>query len=353
MNHNLNKIVLAYSGGLDTSVILRWLQDTYDCEVVTFTADLGQGEELEPARVKAEAMGVKEIYIEDLREEFAADFVFPHVPGQRRLRGGIPAGHLHRPAPHRQAPGGDRRRNPGRRRLPRRHRQGQRPSPLRAGCLRPQPRHLGGGPLAHLGPGLPREAGGLCRRARHPHRSRAGGRLAVLHGRQPAPHLLRGRSAGGPVDRAPRRDVALVRRSPQRPRHPDRNRAHLPGRQHHRHKRPAPQPGHRARRVEPHRRGQRHRPARLGGEPLRGHEVAGLLRNPRRHHHAQGPPGHGKPHPRPGGGPPQRRAHAPLRPADLQRLLVESRAPDAPDRHRPLPAAGEPAPCGSSSTGAT
>ena len=77
MNQNLNKIVLAYSGGLDTSVILRWLQDTYGCEVVTFTADLGQGEELEPARAKAEAMGVKEIYIEDLREEFTADFVFP------------------------------------------------------------------------------------------------------------------------------------------------------------------------------------------------------------------------------------------------------------------------------------
>ncbi len=77
LNRDLNKIVLAYSGGLDTSVILRWLQDTYDCEVVTFTADLGQGEELEPARAKAEAMGVKEIYIEDLREEFTADFVYP------------------------------------------------------------------------------------------------------------------------------------------------------------------------------------------------------------------------------------------------------------------------------------
>jgi len=73
----VNKVVLAYSGGLDTSVILRWLQDTYHCEVVTFTADLGQGEELEPARRKAEMMGVKEIYIEDLREEFVRDFVFP------------------------------------------------------------------------------------------------------------------------------------------------------------------------------------------------------------------------------------------------------------------------------------
>ena len=73
----VNKIVLAYSGGLDTSVILKWLQETYRCEVVTFTADLGQGEELEPARQKAEAAGVKEIHIEDLREEFVRDFVFP------------------------------------------------------------------------------------------------------------------------------------------------------------------------------------------------------------------------------------------------------------------------------------
>ncbi len=73
----VKKVVLAYSGGLDTSVILRWLQEEYGCEVVTFTADIGQGEEVEPARAKAEAMGVKEIYIEDLREEFARDYVFP------------------------------------------------------------------------------------------------------------------------------------------------------------------------------------------------------------------------------------------------------------------------------------
>ncbi|MEJ2143483.1 MAG: argininosuccinate synthase [Gammaproteobacteria bacterium] len=73
----VNKAVLAYSGGLDTSIILKWLQDEYQCEVVTFTADIGQGEEVEPARTKAEAAGVKEIYIDDLREEFARDFVFP------------------------------------------------------------------------------------------------------------------------------------------------------------------------------------------------------------------------------------------------------------------------------------
>ncbi len=74
---DIKKVVLAYSGGLDTSVILKWLEQVYHCEVVTFTADVGQGEEIEPARAKAKAMGVKEIYIETLREEFARDFVFP------------------------------------------------------------------------------------------------------------------------------------------------------------------------------------------------------------------------------------------------------------------------------------
>jgi len=77
MSQEVKKVVLAYSGGLDTSIIARWLQVEYNCEVVTFTADIGQGEEVEPARAKARAMGIKEIYIEDLREEFARDFVFP------------------------------------------------------------------------------------------------------------------------------------------------------------------------------------------------------------------------------------------------------------------------------------
>ena len=76
-NSKIKKIVLAYSGGLDTSVILKWLQDNYQCDVVTFTADIGQGEEVEPARNKAEALGVKEIFIDDLKEEFVRDFVFP------------------------------------------------------------------------------------------------------------------------------------------------------------------------------------------------------------------------------------------------------------------------------------
>lgn len=77
MSSNVKKVVLAYSGGLDTSVILKWLQDEYDCEVVTFTADLGQGDEIEPARDKAKVLGVEEIFIEDLREEFVRDYVFP------------------------------------------------------------------------------------------------------------------------------------------------------------------------------------------------------------------------------------------------------------------------------------
>ena len=77
MTNKIKKVVLAYSGGLDTSIILKWLQSTYDCEVVTFTADLGQGDEIAPARKKAEMLGVKEIYIEDLREDFVSNYIFP------------------------------------------------------------------------------------------------------------------------------------------------------------------------------------------------------------------------------------------------------------------------------------
>src|SRR3546814_14485275 len=77
MSDKIKRVVLAYSGGLDTSIILRWVQETYRCEVVTFTADIGQGEELEPARKKAEMMGASAIYVADLREEFVRDFVFP------------------------------------------------------------------------------------------------------------------------------------------------------------------------------------------------------------------------------------------------------------------------------------
>ena len=86
-SESVKKVVLAYSGGLDTSIILKWLQVTYGCEVVTFTADLGQGEELEPARKKAEMLGIKEIFIDDLREEFVRDFVFPMFRANAQYEG--------------------------------------------------------------------------------------------------------------------------------------------------------------------------------------------------------------------------------------------------------------------------
>ena len=86
---DIKKVVLAYSGGLDTSVILRWLQDHYRAEVVTFTADIGQGEDIEPARAKAEMMGIKQIYIEDLREEFVRDYVFPMFRANHFMRAPI------------------------------------------------------------------------------------------------------------------------------------------------------------------------------------------------------------------------------------------------------------------------
>ena len=110
MADKINRVVLAFSGGLDTSVILKWLQQTYGCEVVTFTADLGQGEELGPARHKAELMGVKpeHIFIDDLREEFVARLRLPDDARQRALRGTVPARHLDRAAADRQAPGRDR-----------------------------------------------------------------------------------------------------------------------------------------------------------------------------------------------------------------------------------------------------
>ena len=108
--------MLAYSGGLDTSVILRWLIETYQCEVVAYCADLGQGEELIPVREKALRTGASAVHIEDLREEFVRDFVFPMLRANAVYEGVVSAGHLHRPAPHRQGPGGGgaRRRGPTR-----------------------------------------------------------------------------------------------------------------------------------------------------------------------------------------------------------------------------------------------
>ena len=136
MADSVKKVVLAYSGGLDTSVILRWLQETYRCEVVTFTADIGQGEELEPARQKAELMGIKQIFIDDLREEFVRDFVFPMFRANALYEGAISARHLDRAAAYRQAPDRDRAEVGADAVAAWRDRQGQRPGALRARLLR-------------------------------------------------------------------------------------------------------------------------------------------------------------------------------------------------------------------------
>ena len=134
----VKKVVLAYSGGLDTSIILKWLQETYQAEVVTFTADLGQGEELEPARRKAEMLGIKKanIFIEDLREEFIRDYVFPMFRANALYEGVYLLGtSIARPLIAKkqiEIARQDRRRRGG----PRRHRQGQRPGALRAQLLR-------------------------------------------------------------------------------------------------------------------------------------------------------------------------------------------------------------------------
>ena len=101
----IRKTVLAYSGGLDTSIILKWLQDEYHCEVVTFTADIGQREDLRPARERAEMLGVREIYIEDLREEFARDFVFPMFRANAVYEGEYMLGTSDRAAADCEAPG--------------------------------------------------------------------------------------------------------------------------------------------------------------------------------------------------------------------------------------------------------
>ena len=107
---DVKKVVLAYSGGLDTSVILKWLQTEYGAEVVTFTADLGQGEEIEPARQKAINLGIKpqNIFIEDVREEFVRDYVFPMFRANAVYEGVYLLGHIHRPSPDRQEADRDR-----------------------------------------------------------------------------------------------------------------------------------------------------------------------------------------------------------------------------------------------------
>ena len=201
---DIKKVVLAYSGGLDTSIILKWLQETYGCEVVTFTADLGQGEELGPAREKALMLGIKpeNIFIEDLREEFVRDYVFPMFRANALYEGVYLLGtSIARPLIAKKQI--EIARKIGRRRgLPRRHRQGQRPGPLRADLLRARARHQDHRAVARVGLQEPRRPDRLRRDAPDPDRQGQGGRGAVLGRRQPAALVVRGQGAGGPGHRS-------------------------------------------------------------------------------------------------------------------------------------------------------
>ena len=157
-------------------------------------------------------------------------FRFPDVPRQRPLRRRVPAGDLHRPPSHRQAPRGDCAADRRRRRRPRRHRQGQRPGALRARRVCAQPGHQDHRTVARVGPPLPRAASDVCRGARHPHRTQEQQRIALLDGRQPAAHLVRRQRARSSRDRAGRRDVAVDPLAGGRARHSALCRADLPAR---------------------------------------------------------------------------------------------------------------------------
>ena len=215
---DVKKVVLAYSGGLDTSIILKWLQTTYGCEVVTFTADLGQGEELEPARAKALTLGIKpeNIFIEDLREEFVRDYVFPMFRANAVYEGQYLLGtSIARPLDRQEA---DRDRRESRRRRGRawRDRQGQRPGALRARLLRAQARRESHRAVARMGFQVARGAARLRRAESDPDRQGQARRGAVLDRRQSAAHLVRGQSAGRPGGRSAGLRLFAHRRSAER-----------------------------------------------------------------------------------------------------------------------------------------
>ena len=199
-NRDIKKIVLAYSGGLDTSIILKWLTTTYGCEVVTFTADLGQGEELGPAREKALMLGIKpgNIFIEDLREELRARLRLPDVPRQRAVRGAVSARHLDRAAADRKR-SRSRSRNasaPMRFVMARRAKATTRcasSSPITRSTPRSRSWPRGGS-----GAFKERRAVGVRAREPDPGRQGQGRRGAVLGRREPAALLVRGQGAGGP-----------------------------------------------------------------------------------------------------------------------------------------------------------
>ena len=285
---DVKKVVLAYSGGLDTSIILKWLQTELGAEVVTFTADLGQGEELEPARKKAEMLGIKEIFIEDVREEFVRDFVFPMFRANAVYEGVYLLGtSIARPLISKhlvEIAKQDRRR----RDRPWRHRQGQRPGPLRAVGLCAEPRHQDHRPVARLVVQVAHRPARLRREAPDPGRQGQEGRGAVLGRRQPAALLLRGQGAGRPGRRGAGIRPHAHDFAGGRARQGDRSSRSASSRA-----MPSSINGERLSPATllaklndlwPR---QRHRPSRPGREPLRRHEEPRRLRDPRRHHPAR------------------------------------------------------------------
>ena len=316
----VNKVVLAYSGGLDTSIILKWLQTTYGCEVVTFTADLGQGEELEPARQKALLLGIKpeNIFIEDLRDEFVRDYVFPMFRANAQYEGLYLLGtSIARPLiAKKQIEIAEQRRR--RRRRPRRHRQGQRPGPLRARLLRPEARRDRHRALARMGPALPRAA----------HRVRRG----RTRSRSPRTSAARRRSRSTPTSCTPPPRARCWKTRTSRSRTTSISRTIDPE--------SAPDkatvitidfekgdpvaidgkklgPADLLAKLNELGRAQRHRPPRPRREPLRRHEEPRHVRDPRRHDPGARPSRHRIDHPRPRRGSPQGRADAEIRRADL------------------------------------
>ena len=347
----IKKVVLAYSGGLDTSVILKWLQDTYRCEVVTFTADHRPGRRARARAQKGEAVRhqAEHIFIDDLREEFVRDFVFPMFRANAIYEGEYLLGtSIARPliAKRQIEIATQDRRRCG---VSRRHRQGQRSGALRARLLRAGAQHQGDRAVARMGSALAREAARLCRAARHSHRDEAQGRrLALFHGREPAAHLLRGAHPGRPGSRSRGIHVALDRIARDR-------RRTVAGVSRRSNTSKATSSRSTARSMTPAtvlteaespRRQARHRPPRPGGKPLRRHEVARLLRNARRHHHAERASRHRVGLPGPRSRAPEGRPDAALREPDLQRLLVEPGAQGAAGAHRSHAAATSTAGCG-------
>ena len=328
----VKKVVLAYSGGLDTSIILKWLQETYGCEVVTFTADLGQGEELEPARRKAELLGIKKenIFVEDLREEFVRDYVFPMFRANAVYEGVYLLGtSIARPL------------------IAKKQIEIARQTGADAVChgatgkgndqvrfeltyyaLEPSIKIIA--PWREWAFKSREQLIEFAEKHQIPVAKDKRGEAPFSVDANLSALLLRGQGAGGPRHRAaalclPAHHLADGRRPTTRPRSPSASPRAMPSAST---ARSCRRPTLLAR-LNDARPRQRHRPRRSGGEPLRRHEVARRLRDAGRHHPARRAPRHGIDHARPRRRAPQGRADAALRRADLQRLLVCARARDA------------------------